>query len=453
MALEIKWGRSPDWYGRFIRDGKRTIVNLGVSIEGKPPATRRLKDKGDTAFEKSRLRAALQLERAIKEFDCQQSEEQLLRRIHALKTGKHVSTIELDEIVDRYGALPRKRPISESGRSQNESRLKKFVAFVRTQSPKAKYMADVEAPVAEDFMASMLARGVSPKTYNDHLIFLKGVFERLKKRAGMVENPFADIPLRDRAEIGRDAFLPEELDAILVAVRKPEHEFIRPVILTGICTAMRRGDCCSLLWADVNLEREYVEAVTAKTKVKVTIPLSPLLAEEIRKFLPRRGEYVFEAQRRMYETNPDGITYRVQRVLEDAGFFDTTASGTDGHRGNVTQARASGIRAASIRGFHSFRVTWATSALLAGVKEDLVRKVTGHKTVSILFDHYFKPGREELRRTLKEKMPQLFSARNSADVDVASTQGTIRDKLTAMTMENWSQIRDEILSMLEHGAA
>jgi len=98
------------------------------------------------------------------------------------KTGKHVSTIELDEIVDRYGAAASQKANLGEADDPDESRLKKFVAFVRTQSPKAKYMADVEAPVAEDFMASMLARGVSPKTYNDHLIFLKGVFERLKKK-------------------------------------------------------------------------------------------------------------------------------------------------------------------------------------------------------------------------------------------------------------------------------
>ena len=30
--------------------------------------------------------------------------------------------------------------------------------------------------------------------------------------------------------------------------------FIRPIIVTGMCTAMRRGDCCLLEWKDVDLD-------------------------------------------------------------------------------------------------------------------------------------------------------------------------------------------------------
>ena len=65
MALEIKWERSPSWYGRYIRDGKKNYLNLGVRIDGKPPPSRRLRDKGDVAFEKSRLKAELKLQAAI----------------------------------------------------------------------------------------------------------------------------------------------------------------------------------------------------------------------------------------------------------------------------------------------------------------------------------------------------------------------------------------------------
>ena len=51
-------------------------------------------------------------------------------------------------------------------------------------------------------------------------------------------------------------------------------------------------------------------------------------------------------------------------------------------------------RRASVRDFHSFRVTWVTLALTAGVPVELVQKVTGHKTVEVVLKHYFQPGRE-----------------------------------------------------------
>ena len=44
-------------------------------------------------------------------------------------------------------------------------------------------------------------------------------------------------------------------------------------------------------------------------------------------------------------------------------------------------------RRASVRDFHSFRVTWVTLALTAGVPLELVQKVTGYKTTDIVLKH------------------------------------------------------------------
>src|SRR5215475_2980406 len=71
--------------------------------------------------------------------------------------------------------------------------------------------------------------------------------------------------------------------------------------------------------------------------------------------------------------------------------------------------RQDGERRASVRDFHSFRVTWVTLALTAGVPLELVQKVTGHKTTDIVLKHYFQPGREEFRQTLQSAMPRLLT--------------------------------------------
>jgi integrase len=64
---------------------------------------------------------------------------------------------------------------------------------------------------------------------------------------------------------------------------------------------------------------------------------------------------------------------------------------------------------ASVWDFHSFRVTWVTLALTAGVPLELVQKVTGHKTTTIVLKHYFQPGREDFRRALQSAMPKLLT--------------------------------------------
>jgi len=71
--------------------------------------------------------------------------------------------------------------------------------------------------------------------------------------------------------------------------------------------------------------------------------------------------------------------------------------------------REDGERRASVRDFHSFRVTWVTLALTAGVPLELVQKVTGHKTTDVVLKHYFQPGREDFRQTLQFAMPKLLT--------------------------------------------
>jgi hypothetical protein len=85
---------------------------------------------------------------------------------------------------------------------------------------------------------------VSAKTWSDTLKLLRATFKYLLP-AGAI-NPFLDIPTKDTETIFRMPFSPDELKAILVVSRNDE--FIRPIIITGMCTAMRRGDCCLLKW-------------------------------------------------------------------------------------------------------------------------------------------------------------------------------------------------------------
>ena len=77
--------------------------------------------------------------------------------------------------------------------------------------------------------------------------------------------------------------------------------------------------------------------------------------------------------------------------------------------GLLLAAREGGRRRASVRDFHSLRVTWVTLALTAGVPLELVQKVTGHKTADIVLKHYFQPGREDFRQTLQSAMPKLLT--------------------------------------------
>ena len=450
MPLELRRGKSQWWYGRVTANGRRIVKNLGVEVCGMVPPS--ITQTGDIVFERSRARAQAALERFQIEAKKRTSAEELIQTIHEIRTGERVRSVPLNEIVARWKDLPRRRRLSDRYVEQAESRVKRFLDFVRKSHSAIHEMAQIQAPLARAFMRMIEQRGVSAKTYNNIVIFLRSVFHTLRKEAGIAENPFDGIPCRDGEAIFRTPFTVPELGLILEHAKADP--FIYPLIVTGVCTAMRRGDCCTLLRESVDFKSGFITVKTSKTGETVQIPIFPLLRETLEKALaepPQRPPFfVFPKLEAYYQVNPDHLTDRVRRVLRAAGFFNAEDAKNDEERqnlrGEVQKTRKEGVRKASVRDFHSFRVTWVTLALNAGVPLEIVQKVTGHRTASIVMKHYFQPGREDFRRTLAKRMPALLVGTEAKVEELGMPE--IRSKLAAMNEENWSAIRDELLTRL-----
>jgi len=419
MSIELRTGRNgklrSTWYGRYEANGKRYTINLGVRVAGEPPVSLSLREEGDKAFERSRSQAQERLDQTIQEARRKHDATHLVERIYEIKTGEQIKSIALDDLPNEWLEIPRRRKPNERYAAQSRSTLARFTAFVRAQNPKAEEISHVTRDMARAFMKAEEARGVTAKTWNDTLKLLRAAYKYLLPAGGI--NPFSNLPTRETETVFRKPFTPEELKAIVDAGR--DDDFIRPILITGMCTAMRRGDCCLLKWKDVDLARRFITVKTNKTGVTVSIPIFPMLYDELAG-RQRSEAYVFTEQAKMYVENPDGITWRVRKVFAAAGFKDAEEGGENGGngdaqnevmaiRGEIHAERKEGLRRASVRDFHSFRVTWVTLALTAGVPLELVQKVTGHRTTDIVLKHYFQPGREEFRRALQSAMPKLLT--------------------------------------------
>jgi integrase len=448
MALEIQRGRSQWWYGRVTVNGKDYTRNLGVKIEGRIPAS--LRNLGDARFERSRAQAQAALDKFSEELRRKSTAEELIQTIHEIRTGGRIGSLPLNEFFERWKEIPRRKPPSDRYVAVVEGMAKRFVSFLNANHKAVKELGDVQASMAKAFMRAEEKRGISEKTYNNVLIFLRSAFEGLRKEAGCPENPFDGIPTKEEHTIHRKPFTTDELALIVDEAKKDD--FIGPVIITGASTAMRRGDCCLLSWDSIDLKDRFISVATSKTSETVRIPIFPLFEETLltaqakAEKAKKKSKYVFPEQAMMYRSNPDGITYRVREIFARAGFHDAedlkenTAS-----RGKVRQARKQGLRKASIRDFHSLRVTWVTVALSAGVPIEIVQKVTGHRTASIVQKHYFQPGKEDFRRALAEKLPALVGGPSEEKI---SAEG-IRTRLNKMSARNWRAIRSELLAHLD----
>lgn len=451
MSIELRTGRNgklrSTWYGRYEVGGKRYTINLNVKIAGNPPESQSLRDEGDKAFERSRAQANERLNQIIEEARRKHDSAHLVERIYEIKTGEQIKSIALDDLPNEWLEIPRRRKPNERYAAQSRSTLARFAAFVRAQNPKAEEISSVTRDMARAFMAAEETRGVTAKTWNDTLKLLRASYKYLLPAGGI--NPFSNLPTRETETVFRKPFTPEELKAIVDAGR--DDDFIRPILITGMCTAMRRGDCCLLKWKDVDLARRFITVKTNKTGVTVSIPIFPMLYDELALRQPSEV-YVFPEQAKMYAENPDGITWRVRKVLATAGFKDAAENGEKGEnqeaeviRGEIHADRKEGIRRASVRDFHSFRVTWVTLALTAGVPLELVQKVTGHRTTDIVLKHYFQPGREEFRRALQSAMPKLLTNGHKTPKEEMLE---ILDRISAKTPQKDAKRLRELAMML-----
>jgi integrase len=307
------------WYGRVALNGRVTVHNLDVAVAGRRPSS--LNVRGDAAFERSRTKAEAKLESLVQKTRERRQTEHLVQALHEAKTGHRIGSIPLDKLADRWKGLPRRATPSESHTQWATGVIARFEKFLLARKPAPREMGEVTHEMAVAFMAAELKRGVAGRTYNAELILLRGAFRRLRREAGMSENPFDDIMSRDEETIHRKPFTPEDLKAILDAAK--DDAFCRPLLVTGMCTAMRRGDVCQLKWADVDLANRFITVKTSKTGATVQIPMFPMLHDELAP-LPRTAAYCFPEAAELYQEKPDVIDARFRRIFRAAGFVDDT---------------------------------------------------------------------------------------------------------------------------------
>ncbi|MGO8696796.1 MAG: tyrosine-type recombinase/integrase [Limisphaerales bacterium] len=456
MSLELR-SSSKWWYGRFRANGKDLVINLGVRIEGQRPRT--LREPGDLVFERCRGHAQAEHDKTEKDLREKRNVEQLTQKLIEVKTGGPRESVKLADVPEAWVKTRRRRKnrraipdASEPGGAgpqkerqylkEGKASLTRFVNHISDQNPDAVDLLDVTPEMARSFMDAEEERGVSPTTWNYMLKLLRGTFRHLEPDSQAYKRYLQTEQPRETETIFREPYSPEDLRAILESAK--DDDFIRPIIVAGICTAMRRGDCCLLRKKDVDLRTGFIDVKTVKTGHIASIPIFPLLREELDHRMSTEGPFVFPEQAAMYLKNPDGITSRFQSVLAAAGFKDAEDA-EDGEkvRGDVHAERETGLRQASIRDFHSFRVSWITLALTANIPVELVRKVTGHQSVEIVLKHYFKPGKEHFRALIQSAMPKLL-------MDGSKTRDEqMKEILEKMTDKGWRAGRNKLLRLLD----
>ena len=295
------------------------------------------------------------------------------------------------------------------------------------------FEVDDLAGVTSDSIAEYLAClrcDVCASTYNGRVCILREIFRLLAKRAGLEDDPWEGIRLRPDDSHSRRELTMDELRRLLDAAKAVDVRCSRTkessnihctpttsdydstnewykLILIGIYTGLRLGDCCRLDWSSVNLGAGVIQLIPSKTKrhahgKPVTIPIhqtlgQALLASEELKVksekLNQDGDNTFEnssllALRSSLPTGP--VLPKISELYRTARWRVSERLAKIFRRANITMSiRLEGRRSLTPEAtFHSLRHTFVSFAANAGVPLHIVQSIVGHESTAMTRHYY-----------------------------------------------------------------
>lgn len=416
--------KSKWFYGKVKIDGKYKPVPLDVEVKGTPPKHRG--DAGDEAYKRSMWEAEQRLEPLLKELkglSFPEATKAVKRFGELMKQSKKGDVkdgdsdyILAEKIGSEWSKLPRKSTKAKLGNSKNDgkthgdqvvSKIEKFFTFCKKRNPKLKYAFEITKGDAVAYIQSEWDQGHTGSTCNNNLTNLRSVFGRLKTKIGYTHNPFDEVEKFPDDTINRRPFTDDQIVSLYEEALK-DLRSVGGIIITGIFTGMREGDCCLLRWEEVNLDKGAIEATpepapakkqNMKTGEKIWIPMFPQFKKALMKLGPKKSGYIFPKVAKLYKGKPDELSKQVVAFIErtfaeDENFVRTVK-------------REHGLRKASVYDFPALRTTWITLAVRSGISTVLICLVTGHTDEKMIIKHYAKPDAKSLQASFESKMVAL----------------------------------------------
>ena len=328
--------------------------------------------------------------------------ERMLNRFLA-PLGLGSERIPLAEAWHRYEMSPNRRDIAVSTLNAKRVVWMQFARWVEHNHLEITDIAQVTREAVAEYLAEYRCRH-SGTTYNNQVCSLREVFRVLADKAGIVDNPWDGVCLRADDSLSRRELTLGELERLYNAASKLGREW-RLLLMVGVYTGMRLGDCCRLRWENVNLEKRIIQVIPAKTSKHahgrpVTIPIHALLLEALTE-IPMAGhcEFVNPSVAEMYIGHKWKVNERLCKIFSDA---------------NITMSmRVEGrSRKSVVASFHSLRHTFVSLSANAGVPLPVVQSIVGHCSTAMT-RHYYHENEAVLRQAV-DAIPMIGAGKAHA---------------------------------------
>jgi len=298
----------------------------------------------------------------------------LAERMHERRTGRtraprdKVTVAELvkkwkEDYLTVQHQLGRLKPSTlRSYQSNLDSHIEPFFGAMQ--------LAEVTLASAQEFIKTLLGKGLSPKTIGNVIVVLKEMFKHAVQWGYLDANPvqYVERPRGEDKEM--DVLTPEEIRRLLDAQEEP----LRTLLLTEVLSGMRQGELFGLQWDDIDFEKHQIHVrrslwhgtlgTPKSRRSRRAINMSPTLEEALRAFKAthRRSEFVFSTER---GTPIDADNFR-HRVFPQA-------------------LQRAGLR--RVR-FHDLRHTYTSLLIAQNAHPKYIQAQLGHASIQTTLDRY-----------------------------------------------------------------
>lgn len=282
------------WYARVTRNGQKVNINLKVPVRGTIPTDKngnfKVNGRGDEAFRESR-RLALDALKKMKADAGKTSVVDREKRIHRLQTGKALKETPLSALPALWRALPRETQPTEERMKIYDATFKRFMKFAAAFTARNGGCCETVNTITPEIASAWfedLKGSYAWETVKNQMSLLSGAFRRWSTNGE--PNPFVQIIKRHRGE-GKISKKPlTEAEIARVFECSKDDAFYHPLIVCAACTGMRLGDVCNLKWTDVDLKGGFIDVVTSKANIRVTIPIFTALRKVLEAQLAESDE-------------------------------------------------------------------------------------------------------------------------------------------------------------------
>ena len=408
------------------------------------------------------------LSRSARTTDRDKAEKFLERFLAPLGLG--AVKLPLAEAWHHYEMSPNRRDLARSTLESKRIVWMGFARWMEHNHLEIAHLAEVTETAVAEYLADFRCHH-SASTYNGHVCVLREIFRVLADKAGITHDPWAGVCLKADDSISRRELSLDEVGRLYKAASKQGKEW-KLLLMTGIYTGMRLGDCCRLKWDNVCLERGVIQIIPEKTKKHmhgrpVTIPIHPSLMAELERERGTGNGDVGQGTSDATVGRDDPIAPHafVNPKVADL-YMNRKWQLDEGLRkifkaANITMSiRVEGrCRKTVVASFHSLRHTFVSLSANAGVPLPVVQSIVGHCSTAMT-RHYHE--NEEVLRQAVEAIPSFGAgaartptvARSAAGADNSTpAAASRREGVPARLRRIDRYLAEGLISEAEHAAA